>query len=431
MDLNTGLTQALSDGTNTYLYGNGRIAQYDSTAAEYFLTDALGSVRQLTNASGAVTMAKSYDPYGVVTQSAGNAQTDYGYTGEMTDSAGLVYLRARHYAPAMGRFLSRDTWGGDVNRPLSFNRWGYVEGNPINLSDPTGMRPGEDHYKYCEYLTGEDWKYCNRIVRGFDPADETITDYLWKIYDFGNCQNLETLDKFLPHSVYRGTWKEYGWWWHYLLDETPGWWNNEGKSHIYFRDVVAFALGVELSIKGSDAVLIGYAAGAFATKASAPDQGFYRFIGSRQSVFERVNIALYGNPKRGSYDIGNRSKFNPSQDELGYHIQTRYGGSNNWGEKILRRSGFTEDQRLGWEWGNPLDGFEDVAELDGFKAALNADSMGSGIDQVLFRDRKFEDRKLGGKPPVIDGKYYSLFFIISQAQEHNLCGGKTCVRNTP
>jgi hypothetical protein len=42
------------------------------------------------------------------------------------------------YAPGMGRFLTRDTWGGDANRPLSFNRWGYVEGNPIIYADPSG-----------------------------------------------------------------------------------------------------------------------------------------------------------------------------------------------------------------------------------------------------------------------------------------------------
>jgi len=67
MDLNTGLTQALSDGTNTYIYGLGRIAQAAGTDTEYFLGDALGSVRRLTNASGAITYTKAYDPYGVVT----------------------------------------------------------------------------------------------------------------------------------------------------------------------------------------------------------------------------------------------------------------------------------------------------------------------------------------------------------------------------
>ncbi len=124
MDLNTGLTQALSDGTHTYLYGNGRIAQSPNhpiaqSQMEYFLTDALGSIRQLTNATGSVTLAKAYDPYGVVTQvstgstnASGASQTDYGYTGEY-QANDLVYLRARHYAPSMGRFLSRDTWGGN------------------------------------------------------------------------------------------------------------------------------------------------------------------------------------------------------------------------------------------------------------------------------------------------------------------------------
>jgi RHS repeat-associated protein len=137
LDLNAGLTQVLSDGTNTYIYGLGRIAQTGSTT-EYFLTDALGSVRQLTDAGGAITLTKAYDPYGVVTQASGAGQSAYGYTGEQQDASGMVFLRARYYSPNDGRFQSRDTWGGDGNRPMSMNRWGYVEGNPINLTDPTG-----------------------------------------------------------------------------------------------------------------------------------------------------------------------------------------------------------------------------------------------------------------------------------------------------
>ncbi len=42
MDLNAGLTQVLQDGTNTYLYGAGRVAQYGERP-EYYLGDALGS----------------------------------------------------------------------------------------------------------------------------------------------------------------------------------------------------------------------------------------------------------------------------------------------------------------------------------------------------------------------------------------------------
>jgi hypothetical protein len=74
---------------------------------DYFLGDALGSVRQLTDSAGAVTFAQGYAPYGTVSSTAGSASA-YGFTGEY-QSQGLVYLRARHYATAMGRFLTRDT----------------------------------------------------------------------------------------------------------------------------------------------------------------------------------------------------------------------------------------------------------------------------------------------------------------------------------
>jgi len=139
LDLNTGLTQVLSDGTNTYTYGVGRISQ-TNTSTEYFLGDALGSVRQLTNASGAVTYAKAYDPYGVVTSTNGASQSAYGYTGEQ-QSNDMVYLRSRYYASNTGRFLTRDTWGGDANSPMSYNKWLYTFGNPVKYKDPSGLFP--------------------------------------------------------------------------------------------------------------------------------------------------------------------------------------------------------------------------------------------------------------------------------------------------
>ncbi|MBN2117600.1 MAG: hypothetical protein JW730_13570 [Anaerolineales bacterium] len=123
MDLNTGLTQALSDGTNTYIYGNGRIAQAAGTDTEYFLGDALGSVRQITDNSGAVTYASAYDPYGVTTQAYGASQTAYGYTGEFTDSyIKLIYLRSRWYDPYLNQFIQPDTIVPDPYQPLELRR---------------------------------------------------------------------------------------------------------------------------------------------------------------------------------------------------------------------------------------------------------------------------------------------------------------------
>lgn len=139
LDLNTGLTQILSDGTNTYLYGLGRIAERQGGTNEYYLGDALGSVRQLTDGYGEVVLTKSYDPYGNNLQSLGSAQTNYGFTGETTDANGLIYLRARYYSPLEGRFLSRDTWEGEFTQPITQNKWIYANSNPTYYVDPTGQ----------------------------------------------------------------------------------------------------------------------------------------------------------------------------------------------------------------------------------------------------------------------------------------------------
>jgi RHS repeat-associated protein len=142
-DLNAGLTQVLDDGTNTYLYGNDRIAQSpisnSQSTIQYFLGDALGSVRQMANESGALVYTASYDPYGEVLSASGEAQTSYGYTSEETDSyIKLIDLRSRLYSPEIGRFLTQDSWQGDYNNPLSLNKWLYDYGNPIDAVDPSG-----------------------------------------------------------------------------------------------------------------------------------------------------------------------------------------------------------------------------------------------------------------------------------------------------
>ena len=137
LDINAGLTQVLQDGKQSYLYGNSRIAQIAETQTGYFLPDALGSMRQMTDSSADLTLARAYDPYGNVVSSSGAGETVYGYTGEM-QSGGLVHLRARDYAFGTGTFITKDTWHGSFKRPLSLNRWVYVEGNPITRTDPSG-----------------------------------------------------------------------------------------------------------------------------------------------------------------------------------------------------------------------------------------------------------------------------------------------------
>ncbi|MHC1783582.1 MAG: hypothetical protein AB9891_12655 [Anaerolineaceae bacterium] len=39
----------------------------------------------------------------------------------------------------MGRFVSRDRWGGRQDSPITYNRWLYGNGNPVIFIDPSGQ----------------------------------------------------------------------------------------------------------------------------------------------------------------------------------------------------------------------------------------------------------------------------------------------------
>jgi RHS repeat-associated protein len=141
LDLAAGLTQVLSDGDNAYLYGIGRIGEQQPEAWQYHLGDALGSVRSLVGASGDLSLTQSYQPFGNRLVASGSVSSTFAFTGEQMDGTGLVYLRARYYAPAQGRFLSQDVWSGTVSMPSTQHPWLYALANPTTLTDPTGSFP--------------------------------------------------------------------------------------------------------------------------------------------------------------------------------------------------------------------------------------------------------------------------------------------------
>ena len=143
LDLAAGLTQVVSDGSNDYLYGLDLIAQTNGADIQYFLGDALGSVRQLTDASGTLILPRNYDPFGNPWSVAGEEPTIFGYTGQQTDPIGMVYLRARYYQPSIGRFVTRDTWDRKTETLMIFNKWLYGNDSPVNFTDPAGLYPLE------------------------------------------------------------------------------------------------------------------------------------------------------------------------------------------------------------------------------------------------------------------------------------------------
>jgi RHS repeat-associated protein len=104
------LPQMLSDGSTLYVPGVG---QWNGTSWVHELTDGLGSVRQLSDAQGNIIQRYEYSPFGEVLAAEGQRPSALQYTGEQKDlDTGLIYLRARWYDPATGRFTTRDLFPG-------------------------------------------------------------------------------------------------------------------------------------------------------------------------------------------------------------------------------------------------------------------------------------------------------------------------------
>jgi RHS repeat-associated protein len=132
---------ATTGETTDYLrLGSRTVARLDQAGkVTYTYADHLGSPVLATNASGGVRWREDYTPFGEARpQSAANDNGE-SYTGHITDTeTGIVYMQARYYDPAIGRFLSQDPVGFASGGVGYFNRYAYVGNDPLNATDPTG-----------------------------------------------------------------------------------------------------------------------------------------------------------------------------------------------------------------------------------------------------------------------------------------------------
>ena len=148
-DLNpTGYPQVMDELTNgvvtrTYTYGLQRISEDQQVngawTPSFYSYDGMGSVRQLTNMTGALTDTYEYDAFGNEVTHTGTTPNDYLYRGEQWDpDLGLYYLRARYYNPLTGRFMSKDPDNHDPRFPNELHKFLYAAGDPVNAIDPSG-----------------------------------------------------------------------------------------------------------------------------------------------------------------------------------------------------------------------------------------------------------------------------------------------------
>jgi RHS repeat-associated protein len=110
--------------------------------AYFYSRDHLGSIREVTDATGAVRARYDYDPWGGRTKLSGDRTADFGFTGHFEhEPTGLTLTLFRAYDSKQGRWISEDS-GGLMN---GLNLYRYVFGDPVGLFDPLGLcAPGDD-----------------------------------------------------------------------------------------------------------------------------------------------------------------------------------------------------------------------------------------------------------------------------------------------
>ena len=146
LEINPDISDPNSCIVKTYLYaGTDTIAQHDGFYADdkyFYLSDRIGSVRQVIDVNASVEHLYSYGPFGKKLEDDEDpdpVSNRFCFTGQYFDEElDQYHLRARQCDLATSRFTARDPYAGFFNRPLELHRYLYCINEPVNRTDPSG-----------------------------------------------------------------------------------------------------------------------------------------------------------------------------------------------------------------------------------------------------------------------------------------------------
>ena len=168
-----------------------------SSTSYYYTKDHLGSIREMTDASGTVLARYDYDSWGRSTTMINTNKPDFNFTGLYRHSkSNLDFATYRAYDPDLGRWLSRDP----IAENAGTNLYRYVRNNPTGLVDPKGLDAivlvvhnvilGQGHIAILVGSNSTGWTYYSRNGYGSDALGNPTGNSVLRVYqtyqDFKN-----------------------------------------------------------------------------------------------------------------------------------------------------------------------------------------------------------------------------------------------------
>ena len=196
-----------TDGVITkYVYGIGLIGEETSGSFKTYHFDYRGSTAAITDINGNVTDTFEYDTYGNLISRTGTSAVIFLYNGRdgvVTDSNGLIYMRARYYSPELRRFINADIIAGEISNAVTLNRYAYANGNPVSNIDPFGL--SAERGQRISYFAF-DWSKFDGYYAGSTTA-ELILDDINRVAIYNTLINsIKTAVR--PNNIGKGTWNK-------------------------------------------------------------------------------------------------------------------------------------------------------------------------------------------------------------------------------
>ncbi|KUG03154.1 hypothetical protein ASZ90_019494 [hydrocarbon metagenome] len=206
-DINFDISRLIAEADDqgkeyNYIYGNRLLERSGTDGLIFYHQDGLGSTSVVSSVYGEIVLEYDYDAFGNLWDTSGSEYNPMQFTGEYFDeTGGLLYLRARYYDPNIGRFISPDSYTGELTDPLSQNLYVYCGNNPVANTDPNGHitvcefkemvqnKAGEIWYSIEEYnkqCEMDEFEYCMNIAKMMlkvQGISETDPEYYGLLYD--------------------------------------------------------------------------------------------------------------------------------------------------------------------------------------------------------------------------------------------------------